>query len=148
MLKRLPIRSENQNDHPASVASLHLCRNIFDFSSATAERNSTKLHRKQVLIFLYQICVFGYIGKPSSCPGLWLAETFFDFFSETAEQNSKKLHRKQDTNFHLHVAYQVCVFRADRKTKMAARPLMGWDILIYSLQPLNGIQVNLKEAGS
>ena len=40
----------------------------------------------------------------------------FDFFSETAERNSTKLDRKQDPN----VLYQVCVFRADRKNKMAA----------------------------
>ena len=39
----------------------------------------------------------------------------FDF-SETAEQNSMKLDRKQDLN----VLYQVCVFRTDRKNKMAA----------------------------
>ena len=40
----------------------------------------------------------------------------FDFFSETAERNSTKLDRKQDLN----VLYQVCVFRADQKNKMAA----------------------------
>ena len=40
----------------------------------------------------------------------------FDFFSETAEQNSTKLDRKQDLN----VLYQVCVFRANLKNKMAA----------------------------
>ena len=40
----------------------------------------------------------------------------FDFFSETAERNSTKLDRKQDLND----SYQVCVFRADRKNKMAA----------------------------
>ena len=40
----------------------------------------------------------------------------FDFSSETAEWNSTKLDRKQDLN----VLYQVCVFRADRKNKMAA----------------------------
>ena len=39
----------------------------------------------------------------------------FDFFSETAERNSMKLDRKQDLN----ILYQVCVFRADRKNKMA-----------------------------
>ena len=186
---------------------------IFDFSSETAERNSTKLDRKQDLNVLYQICVFRADWKnkmaalasdwlrhfrlllwnprtefnetwqearsqrplPSLCfsgrsekqdgrPGLWLAETFstsslkplngiqrnltgskistsstkfmffgligktrwppwpligwdiFDFFSETAERNSTKLDRKQDLN----VLYQVCVFRADRKNKMAA----------------------------
>ena len=40
----------------------------------------------------------------------------FDFSSETAEWNSTKLGRKQDLN----ALYQVCVFRADRKNKMAA----------------------------
>ena len=39
----------------------------------------------------------------------------FDF-SEIAERNSTKLDRKQDLN----VLYQVCVFRVDRKNKMAA----------------------------
>ena len=50
----------------------------------------------------------------SVCPSL----TFhiFDFSSETAEQNSTKLDRKQELN----ILYQVCVFRAERKNKMAA----------------------------
>ena len=54
------------------------------------------------------------VVRPSVCPSL----TFhiFDFSSETTEQNSMKLERKQDLN----VLYQVCVFRADRKNKMAA----------------------------
>ena len=186
---------------------------IFDFSSETAERNSTKLDRKLDLNVLYQVCVFRADRKnnmaalasdwlrhyrlllwnrwtefnetlqearsqrplPSLCfsgrsekqdgrPGLWLAETFstsplkplngiqrnltgskistsstkfvffgpigktrwppwpligwdiFDFSSETAERNSTKLYRKQGLN----VLYQVCVFWADRKNKMAA----------------------------
>ena len=186
---------------------------ILDFSSETAEQNSTKLDRKQDLNALYQVCVFRADRKnkmaalasdwlrhfrlllwnrwtefnktlqearyqcplPSLCfsgrsekqngrPSLWLAETFstsplkplngihrnltgskistpstkfvffrpigktrwppwpligwdiFDFSSETDERNSKKLDRKQD----LKVLYQVCVFRADRKNKMAA----------------------------
>ena len=40
----------------------------------------------------------------------------FNFSSETAERNSTKLDRKQDLN----LLYQVCVFRADRKNKIAA----------------------------
>ena len=185
---------------------------IFYFSSETAERNSTKLDRKQDLNVLYQVCVFRADRKnkmatlasdwlrhfqlllwnrwtefnktwlearfqrplPSLCfsgrsekqdgrPGLWLAEVFstsplkplnkiqrnltgskiltsstkflifrpigrtrwlpwpligwdiFDFSCETSERNSTKLDRKQDLN----VLYQVCVFRADRKNKMA-----------------------------
>ena len=186
---------------------------IFDFSSESAEWNSTKLDRKQDLNVLYQVCVFRAdqknkmaapasdwlrhfwlllwnrwmefnetwqearcqrplpslcflcrLEKQDGCPSLWLAETFstsplkllngiqrnltvskismcstkfvffrpigktiwlprpqigwdiFDFSSETAEWNSSKLDRKQDLN----VLYQVCVFCADRKNKMAA----------------------------
>ena len=40
----------------------------------------------------------------------------FDFSSETTERNLTKLYRKVDLN----VLYQVCVFGADRKNKMAA----------------------------
>ena len=186
---------------------------IFDFSSETAERNSSKLDRKQDLNILYQVCVFQADRKnkkaalasdwlrhfrlllwnrwtefnessqearsqyplPSLCfsgrsekqdgrPGLWLAETFstsplkplngiqrnltgskistsstkfvffgpigkrrwppwpligwdiFNFSSETVKRNLSKLDKKQDLN----VLYQICVFRADRKNKMAA----------------------------
>ena len=138
---------------------------IFDFSSETAEQNSTKLDRKEVLNALYQVCIFRVDRKKQDGrPGLWLAETFstsplkpmngiqrnlkkktristpstkfvffgqiwktkwppgpligwyiFDFSSKTAEQNSTTFDRKQDRN----ALYQVCVFRADRKNKMA-----------------------------
>ena len=198
---------------PSVVRPSSVNFHIFDFSSATAERNSTKLDRKQDLNALYQVCVFRADRKnkmaalasdwlrhfrlllwnrwtefnktwqearsqsplPSLCflgrsekqdgrPGLWLAETFltsplkllngihgnlsgskiskpstkfvffgligktrwpprpligwdiFDFSVETAERNSTKLDRKQDLN----ALYQVCVFRADQKNKMAA----------------------------
>ena len=188
---------------------------IFDFSSETAEPNSTKLDRKQdfqcplpslcfsgrlekqdgppglwwdmmrhfqLLLWnrgtefneiwqearshrpLQSLCFSGRSEKQDGRPGLWLAETFstsplkplyriqrnltgskitmsstefvffgqigktrwppwpligwdiFDFSSETAERNSTKLDRKQDLN----VLYRVCVFRTDRKNKMAA----------------------------
>ena len=73
-------------------------------------------------------------------PGLWLAETFFDFFSATAEWILTKLDRKQVLN----ALYQVCVFRADRKSKMAA---LASDWLKHfsasSPQPLNGFSQNL-----
>ena len=54
------------------------------------------------------------VVRPSVRPSL----TFhiFDFSSETTEQNSTKLDRTQDLN----ALYQVSVFRADRKSKMAA----------------------------
>ena len=90
---------------------------IFDFSYETAERNSTKLDRKQDINVLYQVCVFwdDRENKMAALASDLLRR--FDFSSETAERNSMKLDRKQDLN----VLYQVCVFRADRtKNKMAA----------------------------
>ena len=59
---------------------------------------------------------FGPIGKTRLPPWPLIGWDISDFFSETAEQNSTKFDRKQDLN----VLYQVCVFRADWKNKMAA----------------------------
>ena len=73
---------------------------------------------------LYQVCqisstnfVFGQIEKKKTRWPPWplIGWHIFDF-SEAAERNSTKLDRKQDLN----VLYQVCVFLADRKTKMVA----------------------------
>ena len=50
-----------------------------------------------------------------------------------------KFDRKQD----LDVVDQLSVFQANRKTKMAARPLFGWDLFDFPLKPLNRIQPNL-----
>ena len=58
---------------------------------------------------------FGPIGKTRWLPWPLIGWAILDF-SETAEWNSTKLDRKQDLN----VLYQVCVFQADRKKKMAA----------------------------
>ena len=59
---------------------------------------------------------FGPIGKTRWPPWPLIGWDIFDFSSATAERNSTKLDRKQDLN----VLFQVCVFRADRKNKMAA----------------------------
>ena len=83
---------------------------IFDFSSETAEQNSTKLDMKQDLNVPYRVCVFGPIGKTRWPPWPLLGWDIFDFSSETAKRNSMKLDRKQDLN----ILYQVSVFRADQ----------------------------------
>ena len=59
---------------------------------------------------------FGPLGKTRWPPWPLIGWDIFNFSSETAEWNLTKLDRKQDLN----VRYQVCVFRADRKNKMAA----------------------------
>ena len=51
-------------------------RDIFDFSSETTERKSTKLDRKQDLNILYQVCFSSWSEKQDGRHGLWLAETF------------------------------------------------------------------------
>ena len=60
---------------------------------------------------------FGPIRKTRWPPWPLIGWDIFDSSYETAEQNSTKLDRKQDLKI---VLYQVCVFRADRKNKMAA----------------------------
>ena len=101
---------------------------IFDFSSETVERNSTKLDRKQDLNVLYQFCVFRADRKIRWPPWPLICWDIFDFFSETAEWNSTKLNKKKDLN----VLYQVCVFWADRKNRMAAlaNPSKRWHIVL------------------
>ena len=59
---------------------------------------------------------FGPIIKTRWLPWPLSGWDIFDFSSETTEWNSMKLDRKQDLN----ALYQVCVFWADRKNKMAA----------------------------
>ena len=76
---------------------------------------------------------FGPIEKTRWPPRPLIGLDIFDFFSETADRNSTKLDRKQDIN----VLYQVCVFQADRKNKMAAMASDWWrhiycDTWLYS----------------
>ena len=107
-------------DHALSVVRPSVRRpsltfHIFDFSSETAKRNSTFTGSK-ISTFSTKFVFFGPFGKTRWPPWPLIGWDIFDFFSETAERNSTKLDRKQDLN----VLYQVCVFRADRKNKMAA----------------------------
>ena len=89
---------------------------IFDFSSETAERNSTNLTGSKISTSSTKFVFFGPIRKTRWPPWPLIGWDIFDFFSETAEQNSTKLDRKQDFNF----LYRVCAFRANQKNKMAA----------------------------
>ena len=96
---------------------------IFDFSSESAERNSTKLDRKQDLNVLYNVCVFRVDRKKKM---VVMASTILD--------------RKQDFN----VLYQVCVF-SGRSEEQDGRP-GRWLAETFStspLKPLNSLQWNL-----
>ena len=89
---------------------------IFDFFSETAERNSTKLDRKQDLNVFYRVCVFraDRKNKMAALASDWLRHFRLLLWNCWTEFNESW--RKQDLN----VLYQVCVFWADRKNKMAA----------------------------
>ena len=90
---------------------------IFDFSSETIERNSTKTWQEaRSKRPLPSLCFSGRSEKQDGAPWPLICWDIFDLSSETAERNSTKLDRKQDLN----VLYQVCIFRADQKNKMAA----------------------------
>ena len=103
-------------------------RDIFDFSSETTERNSTKFDRKQDLKALYQVCVFRADRKNKMAAWPLIGQDIFDFSSETAEPNSMKLDRKQDLN----ALYQVYVsVWPIGKTKWPPWPLIGWDIFDF-----------------
>ena len=105
-------RSEKQDGRPGhwlaetfSTSSLKpLIRIQRNLTGSKTSTSSTKF------VFL------GPIRKTRWPPWPLIGWNIFNFFSETAEWNSTKLDRKQDLNF----LYQVCVFRADRKNKMAA----------------------------
>ena len=91
--------------------------NIFDFSSENCwtEFKETWYEARSQRP-LPSLCFSGRSEKQDGRRGLWLAETFSTFPLKPLSGNSTKLDRKQ----HLNVLYQVCVFRADRKYKMAA----------------------------
>ena len=101
---------------------------IFDFSSVTAERNSSKLDRKKISKSSTKFVFFGPIGKTRWPPWPLIGWDIFDFSSETAERNSTKLDRKQDLN----VFYQVCVFQADQIIKISALAyfMKRWHIVL------------------
>ena len=116
---------------------------ILDFSSETAEWNSTKFDRKQDLNVVYQVCVFGQIGKTRWPPWPRIGWNNFDFSFETSERNSMKLDRKQDLN----VLYQVCVLGPIGNTRWPPWPLIGWDIVDFSSETAkqNSMKLDRKE---
>ena len=108
---------------------------IFDFSSETTERNLTKLYRKQELNVLYQVFVFGPIGKPKWPPRPLICWYMFYFCSETAERNLTKLDRKQELN----VLGQVCGFWPIGKPRWPPGLWLTETFSTFSLKLLNGI---------
>ena len=72
--------------------------------------------------------LFGLIGKTRWPPRPLIGWDFFYFSTESAERPATKLDRKKD----LKVLYQVCIFWADRKNKMATLANLSkrWHIIL------------------
>ena len=105
-------RSEKQDGRPG----LWLAETFSTSSLKALNRIQRNLTGSKISTPSTKFVFFGPIGKTRWPPWPLIGWDIFDFSSETAEQNSTKLDRKQD----LKALYQVCVFRADRKNKMAA----------------------------
>ena len=116
--------------------------NIFDFSSETAERNSTKLDRKQDLNFLCQSCVFraDRVGKTRWSFWPLIGWDIFDFSFDWIQWYliGRKIFRN--------ILYQVCLFGPIWK-KQDSRPdlRLAKTFSTYPLKLLNRIQRNFTE---
>ena len=105
-------RSIKQDDRPGRWFAETFSTSVLKPSSGI-QRNLTG---SKIKASSTKFVFFGQIGKTRWPLRPLIGWDIFDFSSETAERNSTKLKRKQDLND----LYQVCVFRADRKNKMAA----------------------------
>ena len=103
-------------DHALSVVRPSLTFHILDSPLKPLNGIQRNLTGSKILTSSTKFVFFGPIGKTRWPPWPLIGWDIFDFSSETAERNSTKLDRKQDLND----LYQVCVFLADWKNKMAA----------------------------
>ena len=102
---------------------------IFDFSSETAERNSTKLDRKQDLNVLYQVCVFWADGKNEMAA---LASDWLRHF-RTSPLNPLNRIQQNLTGGKISMSSTKFVFFGpNRKTRWLPQPLIGCDIFDFS----------------
>ena len=104
-------RSEKQDGRPG----LWLAETFSTSSLKPLNGIQRNLRGSKISMSSTKFVFFGLIGKTRWPPLPLIGWDIFDFSSETADRNSTKLDRKQDLN----VLYQVCVFRANRKNKMA-----------------------------
>ena len=104
-------QSEKKDDRPGLWLAETFSTSLKSLNGIQGNLTGSKISMSSTK-FLF----FGPIGKTRWPPWPLIGWDIFDFFSETAEQNSRKLDRKQDLN----VFYQVCVYGAYLKNKMAA----------------------------
>ena len=142
-------RSEERDGRPASDLPRH-----FDFSSVTAEQDSTKLHRKQDLSVLYQFVLFGPIKKAALASD-WLIHFRLLLCDRWTEFNGPW----QEAKFQRHLpssCYSIDETWQEARYQCPIQSLFflgrwekqdGWPGLwlteTFSTSPLNGIQQNL-----
>ena len=104
--------SENQDGRPVLwLAETFLTSSLKPLNGIKQNLKGSKMSTPST-----KFVFFGPIGKTRWPPWPLNGWDIFDFSSEISEQNSTKLDTKQDLN----ALYQVYVFWADRKNKMAA----------------------------
>ena len=91
-------------------------------------------HEARSQRILPSLCFFGPIRKTRWPPCLWMAETF-----STSPLNGIQWNL---TGSKISPS-SICVFRADRKNKMATRPLIGWYIFDFSSETAEWISTKL-----
>ena len=99
----------------------------FDFSE-TAERNYETWQEARSERPLSSLCFSGRSVKQDGRPGLWLAE----IFSTSPLKPLTGIQRNLTGSKILTSSTKFVLFQADQKTKMAAWPLIGWDIFAFS----------------
>ena len=102
---------------------------IFDFSSKTAEGNSTKTWQEaRSQRPLPSLCFLGWSEKQDGRPGLWLAETF----STSPLKPLNGIQRNLAGSKILTSSTKFMFFGPIGKTRWPPWPLIGWDIFDFS----------------
>ena len=113
---------------------------IFDFSSETADRNSTKLDRKQDLNVHYQVCVF-WADQKNNMAALasdWLRHFWLLLWNRWIEFNETWQEASSQ-----HPLPSVCFLGQSEKQDGSPGLRFAETFFTSPLKPLNGIQRNL-----
>ena len=123
-------RWSDKQDHHQWVPRPLIGLENFDFSSETAERNLTKLDRKQDLNILYQVCVFGLleIHVKMAASASKLADTFLTSAQKPLNGIQRNLTESNISKF----TTKFVFFGPIRKPRWPPRPLIGQDIFDFS----------------
>ena len=114
-------------------------RDIFDFSSETTERNSTKLDRKQDLNVLWEVCVFqdDWKNMMAALASDWPRYFWLLLWNPLTEFNENLTGSKISKS-----STKFVFFGPIFKTRWPPCPLIGWDIFDFSSETVGGNSTN------